>query len=105
MEHILQRAWNELKETALQDNELTEEEMNVIQSVMEGLERYFILLTKINEEGSFDEGDKHFLFLTRERIWENAYATALEDNHLSNEEHMLLMKVGELMLELEDMEY
>ncbi len=105
MEHIFQRAWNELKETALQDNELTEEEMNVIQSVMDGLERYFILLTKINEEGSFDEGDKHFLLMTREKIWENAFETALKDNFLSNEEHILLMKVGELMLELEDMEY
>lgn len=105
MEHIFQRAWDELKDTALKDNELTEEEMHVIESVMAGLERYFILLTKINEEGTYDEGDKHFLLLTREKIWENAFQEALKDNYLSNEEHMLLLKVGELMLELEDMEY
>ncbi len=105
VEHIFQKAWSDLKDIALEDNELTQEEMHVIESVMEGLERYFILLTKINEEGKFDEGDRHFLNLTKQKIWERALETALNDNYLSNDEYRLLMKVGELMLELEGMEY
>ncbi len=105
MSLLFQKAWEELKQTALEDNQLTEEEMKVIEKVMEGLERYYILLTKIQEQGMVDEGDKHFLFRTRQQIWENAMQAILDDEFVSDDEHKLILKVGQIMLELEGEEY
>jgi len=92
-----QKIIQSLKDVALEDGEISEEERKLILNIGRNLEGYFSIV-KNSAVDSLSQNEE--LHIMEKRILQDAQAQALEDGLLSKEEKKLLAELITLMEEI-----
>ncbi len=89
-----------LKEAALRDGIITEEENSLISNIVLDVEAYSQMVNKALEDGVIDGAEKIELFEGRMEILEKAYEIAREDHKITDDEKEILKTICKLVLNL-----
>ncbi|MFX1261852.1 MAG: MFS transporter [Promethearchaeota archaeon] len=94
---ITEYVWSQLRETALEDNVITEEEGNLIETIVLDVRAYGEALEKAIEDDKIDPEEQDVLMQARERIWIEAHNKAMINGTLSNDAKQILMTLTNLL--------
>lgn len=86
-----------LKDTALQDNVMNLEEVNIISHAMRTAIGFDTYLTNALSDGFLSQDEKLQLSKLKDRIYSEAYKMAERDNKISENEARLLKKLSEYL--------
>jgi hypothetical protein len=86
-----------LKETALQDNVMNLEEVNIISHAMRTAIGFDTYLSSALSDGFLSQDEKLQLTKLKERIYNEAYKIAERDDKISENEAKLLKKLSEYL--------
>ena len=87
----MKKIWNLLHDIALKDNQITEEEIVILDVVMGNISNYLEIFDMAVEDGILTEEERKILNYSRDKIFDDAYKIAIEDNTISNDENEILM--------------
>jgi len=94
---ISEYVWSQLRETALDDGVITEEEGNLIDRIVFDVRAYGELLEKALEDGEIDQEELQNIQQARERIWIEAHNHATESGDLSDDAKQILITLTNLL--------
>ncbi|MFW9849361.1 MAG: MFS transporter [Candidatus Thorarchaeota archaeon] len=94
---ISEYVWSQLRETALDDGVITEEEGNLIDRIVFDVRAYGELLEKALEDGEIDQEELQTIQQARERIWIEAHNHASESGDLSDDTKQILITLTNLL--------
>ena len=91
---------NTLKDIALKDGVITEEEQKLISSIVNNFSSYSDLMKVAVEDNVITLEESKELFEKRMAVMEDAYQTAREEQGISDDEAELLKQVCEVIIKL-----
>ncbi|MFX1332003.1 MAG: MFS transporter [Promethearchaeota archaeon] len=94
---ITEYVWSQLRETALEDNVITEEEGNLIETIVLDVRAYGEALEKAIEDDKIEREEQVVLMQARERIWIEAHNKAMINGTLSSDAKQILMTLTNLL--------
>ncbi|MFW9842773.1 MAG: hypothetical protein ACFFES_17935, partial [Candidatus Thorarchaeota archaeon] len=94
---ITEYIWNQLRETALADEVITEEEAIIIDRVTLDVRAYGEVLKQVLEDGKIDETEQKSLIQARDQIWIEANNSAIKSGQLSEDAQQILSKLSVLL--------
>jgi hypothetical protein len=94
---ITEYVWSQLRETALDDQVITEDEGILIDKIVLDVRAYGDVLGKALEDGEIDQDEQEALLQAREKIWIEAHNTALTDGILSDDAKQILLALTNLL--------
>ena len=94
---ITEYVWSHLRETALEDEVITKEEGNLIETIVLDVRAYGKALEKAIEDDKIDREEQDVLMQARERIWIEAHNEAMINGTLSNDAKQILMMLTNLL--------
>ncbi|MHA2295663.1 MAG: MFS transporter [Candidatus Hodarchaeales archaeon] len=94
---VTQYIWNQMKETILQDNIITQDEQNLIESIMFNVKVYGNLIEEAIKNGMIDKEEQEQLLEDREKIWIEAHNIAVEADGLSEDIQNVLTTLSNLL--------
>lgn len=92
--------WEKLRETALKDGIISEEENTLISNIALDVEAYAQMVDKALNDGIIDEAEQIELFEGRMEILEKAYEMARADHKITDDEKEILKSICKLVLNL-----
>ena len=92
--------WDKLKEVAMDDGKLTQDERELMATVISDIEKYNETLHKALEDGIIDEREERRLFEGRMQVMEKAYDKAREDLVISEDEKKILKEICKIVREV-----
>jgi MFS family permease len=98
---VTEYIWSQLRETALRDQVISEEEGTLIDRIVLDVRAYGEVLGKALEDGEIDKTEQQLLLTARERIWVEASNLAGEPGELSEEIEEILGRLTDLLKYLE----
>ena len=93
---------NQLRQVALQDGVLSQDEQDLISTTIVDLERYNELLQVALEDGVIDNREEKQLFEGRMHIMESAYAKAREDYKITDNEREILKEICRIIRDISE---
>lgn len=96
--------WMNLLEVARNDGKVTNEELDLLTSIMASMRGYFDLLEKVYEDQVISEEETTQLINSRAEVLELAKQEAMKDEKLSSDEKNILEKLERILIELEKVE-
>ncbi|MHA1990189.1 MAG: MFS transporter [Candidatus Hodarchaeales archaeon] len=99
---VLQDAWNDLVSTALTDSEISNEEKELISTILSNLTNYAKILEDAVADNVITSKEQKKLVSARKSIWKKAFKQAISEDGISNEENELLFKLINILRSLED---
>ncbi|MHA2066648.1 MAG: MFS transporter [Candidatus Thorarchaeota archaeon] len=94
---ITEYVWSQLRETALDEQVITEDEGILIDKIVLDVRAYGDVLGKALEDGEIDQDEQEALLQAREKIWIEAHNTALTDGILSDDAKQILLALTNLL--------
>ncbi|MHA2302537.1 MAG: hypothetical protein ACXACD_16430, partial [Candidatus Thorarchaeota archaeon] len=94
---ITEYVWSQLREAALDDQVITEEEGMLIEKIVLDVRAYGDVLEKALNDGRIDPKEQDTLMQARERIWIEAHNTAMMDGNLSDDAKQILITLTNLL--------
>ncbi|MFQ5885554.1 MAG: hypothetical protein ACE5IO_10700, partial [Thermoplasmata archaeon] len=98
---VTEHIWSQLRETALEDQVISEEEGALIDSIMLDVRAYGEILGKALEDGRIDENEQQQLMDARDRIWVEANNLAVQCGEMSGDVKEILMRLVTLLEHLD----
>lgn len=89
-----------LKNIAMKDGVITEEEQNLISTIIINFNAYSELMKVAVQDNVITQAESNELFERRMNVMENAYQTAREDYDISNDEAELLKQVCGVIIKM-----
>lgn len=89
-----------LKDIAMEDGVITEEEQRLISTIVVNFNAYSELMKTAVADNIITQFESNELFEKRMNVMENAYQTAREDHDISNDEAELLKRVCGVIIKM-----
>ncbi|UCH03491.1 MAG: MFS transporter [Candidatus Thorarchaeota archaeon] len=99
---VTEYIWSQLREIALRDQAISEEEGSLIDRIVLDVRAYGEVLGKALEDGEIDEGEREELRKARNKVWIEANSLAGESGHLTSETQEILKRLTDLLKYLEE---
>lgn len=93
--------WQELRQVMVADDMITDEEFQLIQNIMENMENFEQFMASAVEDGNLSASEEYILKNFREKIYQNAYNKANENDEISEDEAGLLEKLADILQNIE----
>ncbi len=90
-----------LRNIALKDGKITDEEELLIANVISNLDQYTKLIENALKDGNITKDEREMLFDGRMKMMEDSYRSAREDLQISDDESAILQRICKLVLDLE----
>ncbi|MHA2141764.1 MAG: MFS transporter [Candidatus Thorarchaeota archaeon] len=94
---VTEYIWSQLRETALDDDVITEEEGILIDKIILDVRAYGDVLGKALDDGKIDRKEQESLLEARERIWIEAHNASATDGPLSDDAKQILITLTTLL--------
>ncbi len=94
---VTEHIWSQLRETALEDQVITEEEGALIDNIVLDVRAYGEILGKALEDGKIDKKEQQQLMEARDRIWVEANNLAVQCGEMSGDVKEILMRLVTLL--------
>ena len=94
---VTEYIWNQLRETALTNKVISEEESSLIDKIVLDVRAYGEVLGEALKDGKIDEEEQRSMLRARERIWIEAHNVAVRPGDLSDEAKQILNTLTELL--------
>jgi hypothetical protein len=89
--------WTQLRETALLDDVISEEEARIIDRIILDVRDFGEVIERTLKDGKIDEKEQASLIQARDRIWINANNAAVQPGELSDDVKLLLSRLTEFL--------
>ncbi|MFX0045764.1 MAG: MFS transporter [Candidatus Hermodarchaeota archaeon] len=99
---VTEYIWSQLRETALQDQVISEEEGSLIDRIVLDVRAYGEVLGKALEDGEIDKGEREELQRARDKVWIEANNLAGGSRELTAETQEILRRLTDLLEYLEE---
>jgi MFS family permease len=93
--------WNQLIETVLHDNIITEEEKVLLESIMFNVQTYGQVLEEALKDGTINQAKQRSLHVARNKIWIEAHNLAVRADGLSEDVQNILKTLTRLLTYLD----
>ena len=90
-----------LRNIALKDGKITDEEELLIANVISNLDQYTKLIENALKDGIITKDERETLFDGRMKMMEESYRSARSDYNISDDESAILQRICKLVLDLE----
>ena len=90
-----------LRNIALKDGKITDEEALLIANVISNLDKYTKLIENALKDGIITKDERATLFDGRMKMMEDSYRSARADYNISDDESAILQRICKLVLDLE----
>ncbi|MFW9961834.1 MAG: hypothetical protein ACFFDV_12515, partial [Candidatus Thorarchaeota archaeon] len=94
---VTESIWSQLREIALEDKVINQEEANLIDAIVLDIRAYGDVLEQALKDGKINEEEQESLFKARDRIWVEANNMAAKQVELSDDLKAILSKLAELL--------
>ncbi|MFW9788620.1 MAG: MFS transporter [Candidatus Thorarchaeota archaeon] len=94
---VTEYIWSQLRETALADNVISEEEGALIERIVLDLRTYGDVLEEALKDGKIDKNEQDSLYQARERIWIEANNLVAKPDELSDDVKEILSTLTDLL--------
>jgi hypothetical protein len=96
--NFLQQISEILTQTALEDEQISEDEQILLNTILSDIQAYIIFIDNIKVSNSFSKVDIiEFVQDYKKKIYTNSYEMALKSNGISDDEMKLLLKLNEIL--------
>ncbi|MFW9792787.1 MAG: MFS transporter [Candidatus Thorarchaeota archaeon] len=94
---VTEYIWTQLRETALSDKVISEEERKIIDRILLDVRDFGAVLERTLKDGLIDEKEQALLIQARNRIWIEANNAALQPGEVSEDAKQILTRLSELL--------